>query len=71
MQCAHLIGKVLFLHTLHEHHQSLQSRPPGKAQVLSKLLTIKKNQNFNTLQIPASIPPLIHYVMSKSLSKIN
>lgn len=42
MQCAHLIGKVLFLHTLHEHHQSLQSRPPGKAQVLSKLLTIKK-----------------------------
>uniref|UniRef100_A0A2P2MQ45 Uncharacterized protein n=1 Tax=Rhizophora mucronata TaxID=61149 RepID=A0A2P2MQ45_RHIMU len=28
MQCAHLIGMALFLHTLHEHHQSSQSHLP-------------------------------------------
>ena len=46
MQYAHLIGMALFLHFLREHHQSLQSRPPGKEQVLP----CYKNMKYFALQ---------------------
>lgn len=41
MQCAHLNGMAQFLQTPHGHHQSLQSRPPGNSEVISKFETHK------------------------------